>query len=189
MSAFNGWVQKPNGILQADGIGGLSTRTANQTLQPDEPATYRVDLTFGNQVTPGVAAGQIFSNTGSKFNKQVQGVSEILLSQIQWQTVGGVASGNGYCRFRLKVNDQEMWPEQGVTNTNYTTHNGFVLFLDSTSGSATFNPPLHIFTHKGGQGLFAKDAIVELAIQDQSGNPRTYQQVSLLLLANSKYYQ
>lgn len=192
---FVNWTPGSDGPIKGDGIGGLSTRAANKTVQPDEPANYKLDLSFGSSSAPGVPTpgagsnGTIFSNTGSKLIKPIQGVSQVLLSQIQWQSVSGVTSGDGYCRFRLRINDTEIFTDQSVSNNFGSTPSGFVLLLESATGALTLNPPLPVYTFKDGKGEFGDKQIIELAIQDSKGQVRTYTQVAMVLIATTKYYQ
>ena len=186
---LSNWSSGPDGVMKGSRIEGFTNRSANPTLHPDEPALYRIDITIGSVSTPAVTGGALTSSTGSKLRKKITGVSQVFLSQLQWNNVSGVATGDGYCRFILNINGTEIFNDQSVTNLSSTKQSGFVVLLESTSGSLTFNPPLPIHTYKDGQGVFGDNQVIELGITNELGAPRNFNKVSMTLLANSKYYQ
>lgn len=170
--------------MQADRIGGYASRSVSGALPGEQTSEYRTALVFG-----GISTGAEWSNSGSKLARGITGINEVYLHQLQYNTISGVVSGNGFCRFRLKVAQQEIM--QGVTFSNLSgiTETGFVVLLDNATGTITFNPPVRIFHYKDGRSEWTQNSNVEVGIQDDTGAPRSATKIIMNLIVKSRYFQ
>lgn len=181
---------QPAGVLQANSFEGYTTRPVSEALPSVDVSQFNVALVFGTgSGTAGATAGAEWSTAITKLTREMKNVSDIYLNEIQYKTVQNVSSGDGFCRFRLKMQDVEILESNCSGNTSGTVDNGFIVLLDSATGVVRFDTPRLIKHYKNRDGTFNANANIQLGVLDETGAGRGYQKMVLNMTFVTKYYQ
>lgn len=178
----------PDGIIQANGVEGYSSRPVSGALPRELRSEFKLPFTFGT-----VANGTIWNSTTatgatSKLARELKNVSELYLFQISYSGLN-TAADDTYCRFRLRIGDKELFEDNTINNSSSQVNNGWVLQLDATADVVTFNPPILIKLFKNADATWPQGSTVDLAIVDDAGIGRGYTVCNITLLAVTKYFQ
>lgn len=188
LAPFN-YNNQPAGILQANSVEGYTTRPVSEALPGMDVSQFNVSFVFGTgSGTAGAGAGVEWSGI-TQLTRDLMNVSEIYLNEIQFKTVQNVSSGDGFCRFRLKIQDAEILENNCAGNIGGTVSNGFIVMLDAATGVVRFDKPRLIKHYKNRDGTFNANANVQLSVLDENGSARGYQKMALNLTFVTKYYQ
>ncbi len=185
--SFN-YNNQPTGMLQANRAEGYTTRSVAGAIQTEELSRFQVPIIIGTSSgAAGAAPGQEWGRT-AQFSRELANVSDIYLNQIQFKSVQNVSSGDGFCRIRLKIAETEILENLTAGNAAGVS-NGFIVLLESATGTLTFNPPVLVKHFKNKDGTFTQNSTLQIGLLDETGTPRGFQKLMLLMSFDTKYYQ
>jgi hypothetical protein len=182
---FNG----ATAIIQGNRVEGFSQRpTASSLLESrTDCSEHFLTLSFGTAGTAALVSGQDWT-TGEKIQRGLSALGEAELVEIQWDTVSGAVTGDGFTRVRLMIGEENLFPDNMIGNKT-GVRDGFVVLLPATTGERVYNPPLRIYQWKNWDGSWAQNALVKLSLGDENGVYRSAQKFRLVFRLLTRYHQ